>query len=55
MGWSKKANYASVDDWLTVHRSITSVNFQLDAQYSLFIYINTFIEILYMFILSVNR
>ena len=28
-----------VDDWLTVHRSITLVNFQLDAQNSLFIYI----------------
>jgi hypothetical protein len=30
-----------LDDWLTVHRSITLVNFQLDAQNSLFIY-NTF-------------
>jgi len=29
----------SLDDWLTVHRSITLVNFQLDAQNSLFIYI----------------
>jgi hypothetical protein len=28
-----------LDDWLTVHHSITSVNFQLDAQNSLFIYI----------------
>jgi hypothetical protein len=38
------------DDWLTVHRSITSVNFQLDAKNYLFIYIyNTFIKILYMF------
>jgi hypothetical protein len=38
-----------VDDWLTaLHRSITLVNFQLDAQNSyLFIY-NTFIKILYM-------
>jgi hypothetical protein len=37
------------DDWLTVHRSITLLNFQLDAQNSyLFIY-NTFIKILYMF------
>jgi hypothetical protein len=37
------------DDWLTVHRSITLVNLQLDAQNSyLFIY-NTFIKILYMF------
>jgi len=38
-----------LDDWLTVHQSITLVNFQLDAQNSyLFIY-NTFIKILYMF------
>ena len=29
----------SLDDWLTVHRSITLVNFQLDTQNSLFIYI----------------
>jgi len=30
---------ADLDDWLTVHRSITLVNFQLDAQNSyLFIY-----------------
>jgi len=40
----------NLDDWLTVlHRSITLVNFQIDAQNSyLFIY-NTFIKILYMF------
>jgi len=39
----------NLDDWLTVHHSITIVNFQLDAQNSyLFIY-NTFIKILYMF------
>jgi hypothetical protein len=38
-----------LDDWLTVHHSITLVDFQLDAQNSyLFIY-NTFIKILYMF------
>ena len=38
-----------LDDWLTVHRSITLVNLQLDAQnYYLFIY-NTFIKTLYMF------
>jgi len=29
----------NLDDWLTVHRSITLVSFQLDAQNSLFIYI----------------
>jgi hypothetical protein len=44
---SVKSEY--LDDWLTVHRSITLVNFQLDAQNSyLFIYF-TFIKILYMF------
>jgi hypothetical protein len=38
-----------LDDWLTVHRIITLVDLQLDAQISyLFIY-NTFIKILYMF------
>jgi hypothetical protein len=38
-----------LDDWLTVHRSITLADFQLDAQNSyLFIY-NTFIKILYTF------
>jgi hypothetical protein len=38
-----------LDDWLTVHRSTTLVDFQLDAKNSyLFIY-NTFIKILYMF------
>jgi len=37
------------DDWLTMHRSITLDDFQLDAQnLYLFIY-NTFIKILYMF------
>ena len=42
-----------LDGWLYVHRSITLVDFQLDAQNSyLYIYIyiyNTFIKILYMF------
>jgi len=39
----------NLDDWLTVHRSITLVDFQLDAQNSyLFIY-NKFIKILYIF------
>jgi len=37
------------DDWLTVHRGITLVDFQPDAQNSyLFIY-NIFIKILYMY------
>ena len=44
-----KHSRVTLDDWLTVHHSITLVNFQLDAQNSyLFIY-NTFIKILYMF------
>jgi hypothetical protein len=39
----------NLDGWLTVHRSITLIVFQLDAQNSyLFIY-NIFIKILYMF------
>ena len=39
----------NLDGWLTVHRSITLIDIQLDAQNSyLFIY-NTFIKILYMF------
>ena len=38
-----------LDGWLTVHRSTTLVDFQLDAQNSyLFIY-NTFIKIIHMF------
>jgi len=42
-------NHVYLDDWLTVHRSLTLADFQLDAQNSyLFIY-NTFIKILYMF------
>jgi len=40
--------FVYLDEWLTVHPSITLVNFQLDAQNYLFIY-NTFIKILYMF------
>ena len=40
---------ANLNDWLTVHRSVTLVYFQLDAQnFYLFTY-NTFIKILYMF------
>jgi hypothetical protein len=40
---------ANLNDWLTVHRSLTLIGFKLDAQNSyLFIY-NTFIKILYMF------
>jgi len=39
----------ALDDWLTVHRSITLVDFQLDAQNSYLFTHNTFIKILYMF------
>jgi len=31
--------FANLDDWLTVHGSVTLVNFQLDAQHFLYIYI----------------
>ena len=36
-------------DWLTVHRSITLVDLQLDAQNSYLFTYNAFIKILYMF------
>ena len=39
----------SLDDWLTVHCSINSVDLQFDAQNSYLFTNNTFIEILYMF------
>jgi hypothetical protein len=38
-----------LDEWLTVHRSITLVDLQLDAQNSYLLTYNTFIKILYMF------
>ena len=38
-----------LDDWLTVIRSTTLVDFQLDAQNSYLFTYNTFIKILYMF------
>ena len=38
-----------LDDWLTVQRSITLVDLQLDAQNSYLFTYNTFIKILYMF------
>jgi hypothetical protein len=40
---------AYLDDWLTVHRSITLLDFQLDAQNSYLFTYNTCIKILYMF------
>jgi len=46
---AKKNLLDSLDGWLTVHRSITLIDFQLDVKNSyLFIY-NIFIKILYMF------
>jgi len=41
--------HVNLDDWLTVHRSITLVDLQLDAQSSYLFTCNTFIKILYMF------
>jgi hypothetical protein len=46
---TEKNRNINLDDWLTVHRSITLVDLQLDAHnYYLFTY-NTFVKILYMF------
>jgi hypothetical protein len=39
----------SLHDWLIVHRSMTLVDLQLDAQNSYLFTYNTFIKILYMF------
>jgi len=39
----------TVDDWLTVYRSIILVDFQLGAQNSYLFTYSTFIKILYMF------
>jgi len=38
-----------LDDWLTVHRSITLADLLLDAENSYLFTYNTFIKILYMF------
>jgi hypothetical protein len=38
-----------LDDWLTVHRNITLIDFQLDVQNSYLFTYNIFIKILYMF------
>ena len=46
---SFKDTLMGLDDWLTVHRSITLVDLQLDAQNSYLFTCNTFIKILYMF------
>ena len=42
-------NDVSLDDWLTVHHSVTLVDLQLDAQTSCLFTYNTLIKILYMF------
>jgi len=42
-------NTLHFDDWLTVHCSITLVDFELDAQNSYLFLCKTFIKILYMF------
>jgi hypothetical protein len=39
----------NLDDWLTVRRSITLVDFQLNAQNSYLFTYNAFTKILYMF------
>ena len=46
---SFEQNVFSLHDWLTVHRGITLVNFQLDAQNSYLFTYNTFIKIFYVF------
>jgi hypothetical protein len=47
---ARRSNTAQhLDDWLTVHRSITLVDLQLEAQNSNLFTYNTFIKILYMF------
>ena len=46
---TRQQTASKLDDWLTVHRSITLADLQLDAQYSYLFTYNTFIKILYMF------
>jgi len=41
--------FVNLDEWLAVHRSITLVDLQLDAQNSYLFTYYTFIKILYMF------
>jgi hypothetical protein len=43
-----RLTFTNLDDWLTVHHSITFYH-QLDAQTSYLFTYNTFIKILYMF------
>jgi hypothetical protein len=44
-----KNKQTGIDDWFTVHHSITLVDLQLDAQNSYLFTYNTFIKILYVF------
>ena len=44
-----QVHHFSLDNWLTVHRSTTLVDLQLDAQNSYLFTYNTLIKILYMF------
>ena len=46
---AKNNNICSLDEWLTMHRSIPLVDFQFDVQNSYLFTYNTFIKILYMF------
>jgi len=47
---ARRSNTAQhLDDWLTVHHSITLVDLQFDAQTSCLFTYNTLIKILYMF------
>jgi hypothetical protein len=46
---TKDQHPSPLDDWLTVHRGISLVYLQLDAQNSYLLIYNTFIKILYMF------
>jgi hypothetical protein len=48
MSYTKQTTF-SLDDWLTVHRSTTLVDVQIDAKNSYLFTYNTFIELLYMF------
>jgi hypothetical protein len=47
--WKTEHLTVNLYDWLTVHRSITLVDLQLEAQNSYLFTYNTFIKILYMF------
>jgi len=46
---TKLSRQKTLDDWLTVHRSITLFDLQIDAQNSYLFTYNKFNKILYMF------